>query len=124
MFGESFSGAVEDRCCVATALFIEWILMRNPSAADILETECFSVSRHILNMVATLFEGKMAANRFQPSRVQVLFEFFRCDTVSTGQLHVLDPKTAHLVQRRRDIFGELFAQAVKLKAYRSFEAGA
>ena len=68
-------------------------------------------------IVATLFIGKMAADSFDPARVEFFFELLRRDTVSSGQLDVSDAKSAHLVQRLAHILLEMITQTVKLKTY-------
>src|SRR4030095_2466568 len=66
----------------------------------------------------------MAADRLQPFGVELFFELFRSDVVGPGQFDILEAESARLIYRGRDIFGELFAQAVKLQADGPFETRA
>src|SRR5215510_13010679 len=66
----------------------------------------------------------MAADRLQAFGVELFFEFFRSDVVVPGKFDILKAEAARLIYSGRDIFGELFAQAVKLQANGPFETRA
>ena len=123
MLSECFTGAIEDANGFAAGLFVKWILVRNPGAADVFQTESLRVPRHVFDMVATLIIRKVAADGLQSPGVKFRSEFLWSETISSVCFDVLNAKGANLVQSCRNIFGELVTQAVELKTDRSFEAG-
>ena len=123
MFGERGTGTIEDRGRLATGLFVERVLVRNPGAAGVLQAERLRLARYVFEVVAQLFKGEMTADRFQSLGVELFFEFLRSEFVSAGQLDVLNAKAADAVESRWNILGELLAQAVELKPDRPFETG-
>jgi hypothetical protein len=115
MFRQRLTCAIENRSRRTTSLFVERILVRNPRATGILESQHLRLARHTLDIVAALFIRKVPANRFYPTRVKLLSELLGRDPVSSGELNVSDAKSTHLVQRLAHIFLELIAETVKLK---------
>src|SRR5262245_22878363 len=66
----------------------------------------------------------MSADRLLAFGVELFFELFRSDVVGPGQFDILEAEAARLIYCGGDIFGELFAQAVKLQANGPFETRA
>src|SRR6266498_226413 len=77
VFCESFTSPIEDGRCLTAGFFIKWILVRNPSATDVFETQHLCVSCHFFDTVAALFKGKVTAHSFQASGIKFLPEFLR-----------------------------------------------
>ena len=61
-FGQRFASPIEDRRGVATGLFIEWIIMGNPGAADILQAQRPRLPRDAFEVVAISVEREMTAD--------------------------------------------------------------
>ena len=70
MFGERFTSAVKDANGFTAGFFVEWILVRYPGTADVLQTKRLRVARDIFDMIATLFIPEMAADRLQSPGVE------------------------------------------------------
>ena len=118
VLGERFPGLVENGDGFAAGFFIERfvVVVRNPRAADVFESENLRVMRHAFDIVAQTVIRKMSADGIEAARVELRLELLRREAVSAGEFHVLDAPSFHFVQRARHVFGELIAQAVKLQA--------
>src|SRR5688572_32855941 len=68
MFGQRPTGSIKDTGSFATCLFIERLLVRNPSAADVFQTQRLRFGRNALNVVATLLVRKVATHGSESSR--------------------------------------------------------
>src|SRR5262245_37020323 len=122
MTAERLARAIEDGDRLVRRLFVKGILMWNPRATGVFEAERFRVARDSFDVVAEAFKRKMAADRLQPLGLELIFERLGRDVVHAGQFDIFEAEAAGLIDRGGDVFGELFAQTVKLQADRSFEA--
>src|SRR5262245_60767475 len=95
--------------------------MRNPRAAHVLKTECFRVARYALHVIAVAIVREVATDGFEAAGGEHGFEFFWRIRVGARGFDVSEPEALHSVECRCDVVGEVRAQAVKLKANRSFE---
>ena len=64
----------------------------------------------------------MRADGFETAFIQFLFELLRFQAVGACQLDIFETEALHRIQRAGNIFLELIAQTVQLKADRSFES--
>src|SRR5262245_18233393 len=121
---ERLARAIEDGDRIARRLFVKWLLMRNPSAAGVLQSERLRFARNFFDVVTKAFKREMAADRLQAFSVELFFELFRSDVVGSGQFDILEAEAACLIHRARDIFRERVAQAVKSRANDTFDTRA
>src|SRR5262245_19981000 len=114
---ERLARAIKDCDRFTRGLFIEGFV-RYPRATHVFQTERFCLARDLLDVVAITFIGKMAADRLQSFGNELLLEFFPGDVISARKFYILEAEASGLIDRCRNIFGELFAQAIKLQSNR------
>src|SRR5687768_10537554 len=114
MFGQRLTGSIKDTRSFATCLFVERILVRNPGAADVFQTQRLRFGRNALNVVATLLVREVATHGFESSFIKQSAKLFRWNSVSTCRFNVLNAECFHLVQRARNVILKLIAKTIKL----------
>src|SRR5258708_2967029 len=115
VFGERFTGAVEDGDGLAAGFLIEVTAMLNPRAAGILQPERLGIARNSLDVVAVTLVGEVAADRFEVIGVEQCLEFFGREIVCAGELDVFDPEAADFWERAGHVLRKVRAQTVELK---------
>src|SRR5438270_13228251 len=77
LLGQCGARTIENRCCLAAALFVKRVIVRYPRAAGIFQPERFGFSGDTVNLIAKSFIRKMRADGFQPPAAEVFLELFR-----------------------------------------------
>src|SRR5688572_3910785 len=114
MFGQRLTGPIKDTGSFATCLFIERLLVRNPGAADVFQTQRLRFGRNTVNVVATLLVRKVATHGSESTFVKQSAKLFRRNSISTCRFDVLDAECFHLVQCAWNVLLELIAKTIKL----------
>src|SRR5206468_8319085 len=119
--GHRRAGLVEDGGGRAALLFVEVALVRDPGATGVTDAERLGLARDGLRVRRVSFVRKMDADGIEAALIEHLLELPGREVVGAGQFEVANSIAFHLVERGRDVAGELGAKAVELQAHRAFE---
>ncbi len=84
MFRKRFTSAIEDCGRLAASLLVKRIFVRDPRATSVLHPQQLRLAHDVVDVVATLFIGKMGTDSFNVACIKLFFELLRWHTVSAG----------------------------------------